>query len=95
MIDGELRHSQIFRDWSALERAAREKRATSRRGADGPDDRAADEGAVTNDERWGPRVRGRAVLTRRPILAKLRSLQRFQWANVMVPVNEPEETPVA
>ncbi len=27
MIDGELRHSQVFRDWRLLEQAACEKRA--------------------------------------------------------------------
>ena len=27
MIDGELRHSQIFREWQSLEQAAPEKRA--------------------------------------------------------------------
>jgi hypothetical protein len=27
MIDGESRHSQLFRDWQLLEQAAREKRA--------------------------------------------------------------------
>jgi hypothetical protein len=26
MIDGELRHSQLFRDWTLLQQAAREKR---------------------------------------------------------------------
>ena len=26
MIDGELRHSQLFRDWQSLEQAAQEKR---------------------------------------------------------------------
>ena len=50
---------------------------------------------MTNGERWdqGPR---RGVPTSRrsaPYPRKPRSLQRFQWASVMVPANEPEETP--